>query len=69
MLKDIESFVLAETMMYIEESPATSTNTNVATSIKLSDIRKFYDYSFARVIGKELNCMAPYIIMQITKHQ
>ena len=54
-LKDIESSVLAQTIMYIEESLATSTDTDVATSIKLSDIRKFYDHSLARMTGKESN--------------
>ena len=54
-LKDIESSVLAQTMMYIQESLATSTDTDVATSIKLSDIRKFYDHSLARMTGKESN--------------
>ena len=52
-MKDIENSVLSETMMYIEESLATSTDTDVATSIKLSDIRKFYDHSLARMTGKE----------------
>ncbi|CAB4043620.1 Hypothetical predicted protein [Paramuricea clavata] len=54
-MKDIENSVLSETMMYIEESLATSTDTDVATSIKLSDIRKFYDHSLARMTGKESN--------------
>ena len=54
-LKDIESSVLAQTMMYIEESLAKSTDTDVATSIKLSDVRKFYDHSLARMTGKESN--------------
>ncbi|CAB4001313.1 Hypothetical predicted protein [Paramuricea clavata] len=54
-MKDIENSVLSETLMYIEENLATSTDTDVATLIKLSDIRKFYDHSLARLTGKESN--------------
>jgi hypothetical protein len=54
-MKDYESSVLAETMMYIEECLTPNTPSNVATSIKLSDIRKFYDSSLSRLVGRETN--------------
>ena len=54
-MKDYESSVLAETMMYIEECLTPSTPSDIATSIKLSDIRKFYDRSLSRLVGRESN--------------
>ena len=55
-MKDHENSALAETMMYIEER--LSTNTDIASSIRLSDIRKFYDRSLSRLVGKETNVNA-----------
>ena len=52
-MKDYESSVLAETMMYIEECLTPNTLSDVAISIKLSDIRKFYDISLSRLVGRE----------------
>ena len=52
-MKDHENSALAETMMHIEERLSKSTNTGIAASIKLSDIRKFYDTSLSRLVGTE----------------
>ena len=51
-MKDYESSALAETMMYIQER--LSVHTEIAGSIKLSDIRKFYENSLNRLAGEEI---------------
>lgn len=59
-MKEYESLVLAETMMYIEEclAPSTLSDLHVATSVKLSDIKQFYNRSFSRLVGRESNVNA-----------
>ena len=47
-------------MMYIEEclAPSTLSDLHVATSVKLSDIKQFYNRSFSRLVGRESNVNA-----------
>ena len=52
-MKDYESSALAETMMYIQER--LSVHTEIAGSIKLSDIRKFYENGLSKLAGEEIN--------------